>query len=388
MLTLANTAGCYSTWDIQPKSLHALDGFRVGSYTPSLQATNGEVIEFDESTSLQFKGNTFPVSDEIRFLSVDVEEEMLIGTMRGKGGRVQIDLSQLRGVRAQKPAPGKTAGMVLGIVAGSGLFLFGLAVLFQSPGGGRPLHVAGRDFPVRADVLLNPRACRPLRDNTIDEATERRILAHWANEASAESASIPAFIALARDLRRVGAPTGLVAQALRAAREEAIHTELCRSLANAHSPMELHVETPATPVPMDLDRQTLLRRLALEAFWDGCLAEGVAASVAQRSVHRTKDATTRNALCVIARDERHHAELSRQILDYCLLEGGLSIRDALVAIMEEKRCEEARIDRFDAEDDAYDEDSARGFGLAGHDVWQAARAEVWEQCMATMSQLC
>jgi hypothetical protein len=222
----------------------------------------------------------------------------------------------------------------------------------------------------------------------VDGATRARLFAHWASEASAECASVPAFLALARDLELASAPTGLVDDARRAAREEATHTVLCAELAGDHAPLPITADAPPTPPSTDGDPQSLLVRLATEALWDGCVAEGVAAAVARRAVVLAGDEATRRALLTIARDEQGHAELARQVLAYCLSAGGRPIRDALVQSFETGRAdEEARLDLGeDGNESSIDEDLARRHGLAGNDVVRAARAEVWGSTLSMLGR--
>src|SRR6185436_11298871 len=136
--------------------------------------------------------------------------------------------------------------------------------------GGRPLRTAPGGPRLQAPLVLDRRGrasrCggRRSRSPMGDEATHRRLFAHWANSASGECASIPAFLALARDLRLASAPTALARRALRAAREEANHTELCAALASEHAPWPIATKIPDVPPNEDKDFEALLERLALE----------------------------------------------------------------------------------------------------------------------------
>jgi hypothetical protein len=275
--------------------------------------------------------------------------------------------------------PAATLGLAIAIIAASGGF-----------GSGRPLRVGNQAAPVRARLRLDGRGRaasrreRGSRADAVDDATRARIFAHWASEASAECASVPAFLALARDLRLASAPTSLVDDALRAAREEASHTELCAGLASAQSPVPLIASTPRTPPNTDGDPGALLRRLATEALWDGVVAEGVAAAVARRSAPFARDEATNRALATIARDEQGHADLARHVVAHCLSAGGRPIRDALVESFEARRDgEEALMNAGEPGDEpGIDEGFARRHGIGGSAILRAARGEVWERTLA------
>jgi hypothetical protein len=62
--------------------------------------------------------------------------------------------------------------------------------------------------------------------------------------------------------------------------------------------------------------------------------------VARRSARDATEEAARVALQTIARDEQGHADLSQQIVAYCLAAGGRPIRDALVKSLASRRAEE------------------------------------------------
>jgi hypothetical protein len=156
----------------------------------------------------------------------------------------------------------------------------------------------------------------------------------WALHAGGEGSSIPAFWALAEDLRVAGAPPGLVRRALESARDEARHTALCCALAGDYAGAIVRPRGLPWPDRSDTDRASALVRLALEAWNDGCLGEGAAAERARRSFAAASDPAVRSALAVIARDEQRHADFSYLILAFCLSAGGRPVRDALTAAIE------------------------------------------------------
>ncbi len=382
LLTAAATTGCYSTWDVAPKALFHLEGFREGD-TKTIQTADGDQIPFTSDTELHFRAKDGSMA-EAQFRAIQVQDPIVVGIERKTGVPLEIDTSRLDMVQAKNFSTRNTALAITGVAITPGLLF--LLALSQVSWGGRPLRIAGRDASVRAS-LCTSRTMRS-HERAADDTTRARLFAYWAREASTECASIPAFLALARDLEKAGASRGLVNAARLAAREEANHTELCTALANEQADTPIGAIVPPTPASTDRDARALLERLVLEAFWDGCVAEGTAAAMARRTAELATDAATRLALQTIARDEQNHAELAREILAFGLSAGGRDVRHALMASFEHKRAaEEAAMERDagDTNEIAFDEDAARRYGLANQTITRAARAEVWEKSVALLA---
>lgn len=385
------TTGCYSTWDLTPQGVVGLNLFRDGDAV-TMRSANMEEVDFTSSTKLIFH-RVDGATREHSFKSISVDGPNFSG-IDSEGSRVEIDLSQLKNVQARNISGGKTALLTTGIVAGS--ILFGATVFYvivaNSVVAGRPLHLGGCDEPVGADLVFDMqrrRLSRPHLAQRIDDATRQRIMMHWARATRMEGASVPAFLALARDLRRASAPDSLVRAALQAAREEAVHTALCTNLVNAHSDVHMHAEIPETPAATDGSFEALLERLAVEAFWDGCVGEGSAATSADRSGLAIRDEATRLAQQTIARDEAGHADLSRDILAFCMLAGGRRVRNALGESLERKRLvEENRLSQQIENDFAgLDEDVLGHYGVPTEQAQIAARAETWEKSLQLVAQV-
>lgn len=112
--------------------------------------------------------------------------------------------------------------------------------------------------------------------------------------------------------------------------------------------------------------------------------------MARRSVAKAKNAATRTALKVIARDEQGHADLARGIIAFGLSAGGNSLRRALGESVEQRRAEEeARLNEWTAAStyDLMDEDVLREHGLAGEDVERLARIETWEKSVSMLESM-
>lgn len=390
LMTASNAAGCYSTWDIEPRTLLKLNGFRAGQ-TVELPTSDGNTVNFNADSTVHLEGKD-GVEADVQLGVVVAHQSMLLARTIPDAQTLNVDLGRLSRVQLVNNSPEKTGllvtGSVLGAVSGAvGGFFWLYANYYQGPSG-RPLRVANQEKPIPAPLGFS-RIPRHPPAHRADAPTRARLFTHWAREASAECASIPAFLALARDLARASAPRNLVNAALRAAREEATHTRLCVALANEHAELPIAAFTPAIPQAMDVDNQRLLERLVLEAFWDGCVAEGGAATSARRAMHKAKNKMARNTLQTIARDEQGHADLARDIAAFGLSVGGPALRRALAESFERRRADEESMLNEGAvsTEGPVDEDVLHENGLAGHDIQHRARIETWEKSLSMLDAL-
>jgi hypothetical protein len=122
--------GCYSTWDIAPRELIKLDGYRAPA-AATIVDKRGHQVEVDPKTELLFiTVNKIPVV-EARFTSIDVREApkewWLSGVLHGDGTAIRVDLNQIGRVKATRFSPGKTAVVVVVPVVATGIFI-GLVV--------------------------------------------------------------------------------------------------------------------------------------------------------------------------------------------------------------------------------------------------------------------
>jgi len=191
---------------------------------------------------------------------------------------------------------------------------------------GRPLRVRGR-----------PRQCRRRRGpGWHDDANPSldklgawacaRSGERWLAAARAEHASVPAFRRLEQQLLAVGAPAALVGRCEAAARDEIRHARRCFALARAYSGIDWTAGSLPTPEPEPVD----LTSLAIESLVDGCIGEGIAADVARAGAARAADPVIRESLAMIADDEAVHAELSWDILAFCIDRGGPDVQRAVI----------------------------------------------------------
>lgn len=142
--------------------------------------------------------------------------------------------------------------------------------------------------------------------------------ARWARRASEECASVPAFLQLALELLELGAPSELVGRALAAADEELGHTLAAAGLASRFGGARVMTTPPALRFRPALPRKQALQRLARESWLDGCLNEGLAASIARAELHETRTREEAAALELIQREETGHAALALDVLRWTL----------------------------------------------------------------------
>lgn len=389
LILATNLPGCYGTWDIEPRHVLRLDGFRSGDRV--FLGSDGDTDrQFTDDSKLVIVG-TDGQAVEMGFRRINILPNLILeGEERQSRRMLFVDLSHVKKVKIANPSDSLTALAVTGIVLSGGATLgtLGFLATFNGSGSsGRPLRMDDHAEPMGAPIFVDDPAPLHSLFSGPDTITRAHALAHWARELSAECASIPAFMALARDLETVSAPTNLIRAALQSAREEATHTRLCLELAHKQTSATLSTRAPEVPRANDVGHDKLLERLVVEAFWDGCLAEGTAANVAQRSAAMAKDATTRRALETIADDESRHADLARDIIQYGLSIGGRVIRNALVESIERRKAseeEELGLAAGTSDKPHLDDDYARRYGLPSTTVTNAARIETWERSMKLM----
>lgn len=129
-------------------------------------------------------------------------------------------------------------------------------------------------------------------------------LAAWlARAAHAEASSVKAFVSLALELERLGAPTALVDRARSAARDEVKHARMLGRLAGSRGGLPRRPTFTTTP-------ERSLVALAVENAVEGCVHETWAAMVAHHQAVHASDPEIRSAFATIAEDEARHGELA------------------------------------------------------------------------------
>ncbi len=140
--------------------------------------------------------------------------------------------------------------------------------------------------------------CRPRRSTIAG--------AHLARAAHFEAASVYAFVGMARELARHGAPAALIEAARVAAIDEVRHAGIVGELARARGaePAQVDVAPP---------RRRSLEALAIENITEGVVGETWAALIAYWQAQNASDPALRATYAQIADDELRHAELAREV---------------------------------------------------------------------------
>jgi hypothetical protein len=124
-----------------------------------------------------------------------------------------------------------------------------------------------------------------------------------------EAASVPAFRRLRRELGLHGAPAALRAAALRAARDEVLHTRLGRALAERFGGAYVPPRIARTKVRS-------LEELAIDNATEGGVRETFGALVASWQCRAATDAVVRRVMRRVAIDETRHAALAIRVFEW------------------------------------------------------------------------
>lgn len=119
--------GCHTTWDIAPRELTKLNGYRAPQ-TVVLEDTGGGTVDFSGGSRLTLSSPQGEVSLRVR--EARVEGPTFVAVPRGEEGPVAIDLRQLGRVQVRNFSVGKTVGLTVGVTLGAAAVAVGLGVLF------------------------------------------------------------------------------------------------------------------------------------------------------------------------------------------------------------------------------------------------------------------
>jgi tRNA isopentenyl-2-thiomethyl-A-37 hydroxylase MiaE len=213
-------------------------------------------------------------------------------------------------------------------------FLGGTMVLVNAFGGFR----RGRQLRKNGRLQLPPLGrgtgwvTLPSSAAAADEADATAVAAQWRENGRTEHASVAAFARLSLDLLGLGAPARLLAQAQADGQDEIRHAELCFSLAHSLDGQAIGpVAFPAaaTAGPLSRFRRLALVQLAIDSLVEGALHEGLSAAIVARLAKACETVEIQPLLAQIAEDEGRHAAHAWDVLQWCLDEGGFTVRAAL-----------------------------------------------------------
>ena len=208
-----------------------------------------------------------------------------------------------------------------------------LTVVMNAAGGFRRGRQLRRNGRLQLPPLGRGTGWITLPSKAAAEAGEAKaVAAQWRENGRTEHASVAAFARLSLDLLGLGAPARLLAQAQADGLDEIRHAELCFSLAKALDGEDLGpVAFPAAAGARRLSRfrKLALVQLAIDSLVEGALHEGLSAAVVARLAKSCESAEIQPMLASIAEDEGRHAAHAWYVLQWCLDEGGFTVRKAL-----------------------------------------------------------
>ncbi len=143
-------------------------------------------------------------------------------------------------------------------------------------------------------------------DAALPAALRAALADAWAADALAEHASVASFSRASLELQAIAAPPALLLRLHRAALDEIRHAERCFALASRYALAPLGPGALAAPAA----RALTPAGVATTTFFEGCVAETIAALRAARALSACEDPATRTLLRGIARDEARHAALA------------------------------------------------------------------------------
>jgi len=156
------------------------------------------------------------------------------------------------------------------------------------------------------------------------------VTAEWRRRTQAEytSAAIAAQVGLW--LIQLGAPPDLIRNCLAVVEDELVHSELSAEVADlADGDVGVPVIDPASLILGDGgDRAAALVASVLRYF---CIGETVAVPLFRMLRARCSVPAAVRALDRVLRDEGRHRQFGWDVLDWALLAGGTSVRDAVTA---------------------------------------------------------
>ena len=180
---------------------------------------------------------------------------------------------------------------------------------------GRPFLVAG-EARVAAVRFKDDWAGAPLEPaRGLSPDARATLAAYWLEAARMEHASVAAFARFTLQLMALGAPFELCQQSQLAMRDETEHARRCFALASRYSGAALGPGALQLDDALGVESLASLARLT---FMEGCVGETCAALEAAEALACATDAPVRQALELIAEDERRHAELAWRFIAWAL----------------------------------------------------------------------
>jgi len=184
---------------------------------------------------------------------------------------------------------------------------------------GRPLRI--RKKIVHAVLVPGSEWARgPKSDCSGLDAVTREVLARlWYYDAQKEHASVPAFSRLIWILTSLGAYPHLLEKLHYCGLQEIEHARRTLAMANTYSGIEkTFADFPAMQGEKLGFFSNAWAELAEETLLDGCLIEDFNADLAEEASHHVADPAAAQMIRIILKEERYHAAVAWEILEYCL----------------------------------------------------------------------
>jgi len=185
---------------------------------------------------------------------------------------------------------------------------------------GRPLRIRNKIAHAKL-VSGNTWARGPKPDCSNLDATTREVLAKlWYYDAQKEHASVPAFARLIWILTSLGAKPRLLERLHYCGLQEIEHARRTLTLANAYADAEKSFDAFPSMMgeKLGFSSKHPWAELAAETVLDGCLIEDFNADLADEALSHTEDPAALQMMKIIAKEERFHATVAWEILEYCL----------------------------------------------------------------------
>ncbi|MEN9645143.1 MAG: hypothetical protein RL238_1812 [Actinomycetota bacterium] len=153
----------------------------------------------------------------------------------------------------------------------------------------------------------------------------------WREQGETEHSAVAAYRDVARRLAMLDAPDDLVHRSLLAAEQSAEACERCFELAGRYLGRSMQPGRLRRPLRLPRSRINELCSIAVDTLRDGVLQEAYASRMAAARAARATDLRAADALRSMARDGATHAAKARDVLAWCLDNGGAHVRAAVRA---------------------------------------------------------
>lgn len=165
------------------------------------------------------------------------------------------------------------------------------------------------------------------------DALRGLLAAAWRDAGCKEHAAIASFAQLSLDLLAVGAPPYLLEVTQADGSDEIRHAALCFEIARGfdgeeHAPAAFPAARMLRPLATR-SRLLALVQIAVDSLHDGVLNEGMSSRILARLAERAEDPRLAARLRAMAVDEARHASHSWRVVEWCLAEGGETVRRAV-----------------------------------------------------------